>query len=172
MPPLDSSCVYAIRAVPDWSSKRFLAWQPTLTYPVLAASSSSTAPRQKLKTPMIAGSVCGGVMGIAWIIGFTIYFRKRYRRKILKRKIAEGKAVQKTKPSKIPDERIIVPPDPAILLGHRLPGENAFRDADDGEQEPNGDFTQHLNGTPSLRLDNAPYTSIPVASEEMLITRK
>ncbi|KAG6920266.1 hypothetical protein DXG01_005035 [Tephrocybe rancida] len=142
-------------------------WQPTPTYPIFqaaSASSSAVGPRQKLKTPLIAGSVCGGVMGLAWIIGFTIYFRKRYRRKMLKRKIAEGKAVQKAKPSKIPEERIIVPPDPAILLGHRLPGENAFREGNEAEQEQNPDSPQRLNGS-------APYTSRPAASEEMLIPR-
>lgn len=65
-------------------------------------------------------------MGIAWIIGFTIYFRKRYKRKKLNRQIAAGKAPPKKKPT-ISEQKVIVPPDPAVLLGHRLPGENAFR---------------------------------------------
>ncbi|GLB37651.1 hypothetical protein LshimejAT787_0407020 [Lyophyllum shimeji] len=109
-------------------------WHSAPAYPLFAAS-PSVAPRQKLKTPMIAGSVCGGVMGVAWIIGFTIYFRKRWKRKKLKRQIEAGKAVQKQKPSKIPEENVIVPPDPAILLGHRSPGEHAFRaDHDNGQQ--------------------------------------
>ncbi|KAG5339400.1 hypothetical protein C0989_004383 [Termitomyces sp. Mn162] len=143
----------------------------TPTYNIFAATavSSSVGPRQKLKTPMIAGSVCGGVMGIAWIIGFAIYFRKRYRRKVLKRRIAEGKAVQKAKPTKIPNERIIVPPDPAILLGHRLPEEIVFRDASHVDLQHSDYSRQRLNETP-LRMENTPYTSLPVTSEEMLIT--
>ncbi|KAG6900486.1 hypothetical protein C0993_009796 [Termitomyces sp. T159_Od127] len=125
--------------------------------------------RQKLKTPMIAGSVCGGIMGIAWIIGFAIYFRKRYRRKLLKQRIAEGKAIQKAKHPKIPDERVIVPPDPAILLGRRLPGEIAVSDDNHDDTQFNDQRRQYLIETP--RLKNTPYTSLPVASEEMLITQ-
>ncbi|KAG6813364.1 hypothetical protein H0H92_011630 [Tricholoma furcatifolium] len=122
----------------------------------------------KLKTPMIAGCVVGGAIGIAWIIGFTIYFRKRYRRKMLKRRIAQGKAVQKVKPSKIPDERVVVPPDPAILLGHRLPGEHAFRvDSEEHEQVDKGNYS---NG--NAETAHIPYTSVPTASEEMLISRE
>lgn len=68
-------------------------------------------------------------MGLAWIIGFTIYFVKRAKRKRLNRKIEAGEASPKPKKDpKIPDEKIIIPPDPAILLGHRLPGECAFKD--------------------------------------------
>lgn len=118
---------------------------------------------------MIAGSVCGGIMGIAWIIGFAIYFRKRYRRKLLKQKIAEGKAIQKAKHPKIPDERVIVPPDPAILLGHRLPGEIPFRDDNHVDPQFRDQCRQYLNGTLSPKLANTPYTRLPVASEEMLI---
>ncbi|KAG6903060.1 hypothetical protein C0995_006247 [Termitomyces sp. Mi166 len=124
---------------------------------------------EKLKTPMIAGSVCGGVMGVAWIIGFAIYFRKRYKRKMLKRKIVEGKAIQKVKSTKILDERVIVPPDPAILLGH-YPGEIVSMDDNHVDPRQNDQSRQHLNETPSPGLDNMPYTRLPVASEEMLIT--
>lgn len=99
-------------------------------------------------------------MGIAWIIGFTIYFRKRYKRKKLKRQIAAGKAVRKHKPSKIPEENIIIPPDPAILLGHRLPGEPASQ----GDNHNNRQHDQH-------RLpDGAP--PVMRTSEEMAIPPK
>jgi hypothetical protein len=76
---------------------------------------------------MIAGSVCGGLMGIAWIIGFSIYFYKRYKRKKFKRKVAAGLVAPKERKSTVPEKKIIMPPDPAILLGHRLPGESAFK---------------------------------------------
>jgi hypothetical protein len=88
----------------------------------------NTHLRKKALTPMIAGSVCGGLMGIAWIIGFSIYFYKRYKRKKLKRKVAAGLAAPKQKKYPETEKKIIIPPDPAILLGHRLPGEPAFKD--------------------------------------------
>jgi len=71
-------------------------------------------------TPMIAGSVCGGLMAIAWIIGFGIYFRKRYMRKLRNRGKLPPRDEKKSKEK--PEETIVIPQDPAILIGHR-PGE-------------------------------------------------
>ncbi|KAF9010570.1 hypothetical protein BDQ17DRAFT_1346454 [Cyathus striatus] len=67
-------------------------------------------------------------MGVAWIIGFAIYFRKRYQRKQRKRLAALGVPVPpKEKEAKdSSEERIIIPPDPAVLLGQHKPGEFAF----------------------------------------------
>lgn len=119
-------------------------------------------------------------MGIAWIIGFTIYFRKRYMRRKLKRKIAAGKATGKQKPSKIPEEKVIVPPDPAVLLGHRHPGERAFRDgkaSDFKHDERTGDSREHLNGIelesvkPPSSLNDIP-PAIPPAAQEKVISLK
>jgi hypothetical protein len=100
-------------------------------------------------TPIIAGSVCGGVMAIAYIVGFTIYFVKRRRRKERKRKLAASghdltpltlpttPTTPTTKKNKKPEEKIIVPPDPAIVLGLRRPGENAFGEpADNSANSP------------------------------------
>lgn len=85
--------------------------------------------RQKAKTPIIAGSVCGGVLGLAWIIGFTIYFMKRHKRKKLNKQIEAGEVGPEAKEEKkLPDEKIIIPPDPAVLYGHRQPGEKVFVD--------------------------------------------
>ncbi|KAF8894085.1 hypothetical protein BD779DRAFT_1669574 [Infundibulicybe gibba] len=92
----------------------------------VGSSEAASLKGQKAKTPIIAGSICGGVMGLAWIIGFAIYFTKRYRRKKLNRLVAAGKVPPETKEKKLPQEKIIIPPDPAILLGQRLPGEKAF----------------------------------------------
>jgi hypothetical protein len=75
----------------------------------------------KPKTPMIAGSVIGGIMGIAYIIGFTIYFVKRCKRKRLHRRIEAGKAEPKEQPK--PKEKFVIPPDPAVLLGLNKPGD-------------------------------------------------
>lgn len=64
-------------------------------------------------------------MGTAYIIGFSIYFYKRHRRKKLE---AEALAIGGTVPKKKkkPEEKVIIPPDPAIIQGQRVPGENAF----------------------------------------------
>jgi len=103
---------------------------PSSSWQVDAASSSEEASLNghKAKTPVIAGSVCGGLLGIAWIVGFTIYFIKRWKRKKRKAEEAAGVVPAKKKEPGKPGEKIIVPPDPAILLGHRRPGENAFLD--------------------------------------------
>ncbi|KAJ3724841.1 hypothetical protein C8R42DRAFT_462238 [Lentinula raphanica] len=86
---------------------------------VLDSTSSSTAAStsSKPKTPIIAGSVCGGVLGLAWIIGFAIYFRKRYKRKLRKRGKIPPLNVEQ--PKEEPPEKIVMPPDPALLTGHR-----------------------------------------------------
>jgi hypothetical protein len=53
-------------------------------------------------------------MGIAYIVGFTIYFIKRSKRKKLKKLIAAGEASPKPVPE--PKEKIVIPPDPAARL--------------------------------------------------------
>lgn len=65
-------------------------------------------------------------MGLAWLIGFVVYFRKRYQRKQRNRLIAQGKATPRPKDIAPPEEKIVIPPDPAVLLGQRQPGEMAF----------------------------------------------
>ncbi|KAJ6587170.1 hypothetical protein DFH09DRAFT_977729 [Mycena vulgaris] len=97
---------------------------PSASFGNILAQSSAAASSlhgQKAKTPMIAGSVIGGIMGIAYIIGFTIYFVKRCKRKRLNRRIEAGEAQPKEPP--VPKEKIVIPPDPAVLLGHNKPGD-------------------------------------------------
>jgi len=65
-------------------------------------------------------------MLIIWVIGFAVYFRKRIKRKERNRLIAAGKAQPREKDLELPKEKIVIPPDPAVLLGHRKPGEMAF----------------------------------------------
>ncbi|KAJ6625894.1 hypothetical protein B0H10DRAFT_2001248 [Mycena sp. CBHHK59/15] len=85
------------------------------------SAEASSLHGQKAKTPMLAGSIIGGIMGVAYIIGFTIYFVKRCKRKRLHRRIEAGKAEPKQEPE--PKERIVIPPDPAVLLGRNKPGD-------------------------------------------------
>jgi len=63
---------------------------------------------------------------IAWTFGVIVYIRKRYNRKQRKRLIAEGKAQPREKDLKILQEKVVIPPDPAVLLGHRKAGEMVF----------------------------------------------
>ena len=62
-------------------------------------------------------------MFLAWTIALTIYFRKRYRRRERRRLVAVGKATPKETDLDIPHENVIIPPDPAVLLGQCKPGE-------------------------------------------------
>lgn len=87
---------------------------------------------QKAKTPMLAGAICGSLMGFAWLVGFTIYFRKRYKRKLRKRAIEAGKREAK-KSKEEPQEKTIIPPDPALLMGYKA-GERYVRGK--GELQP------------------------------------
>jgi len=94
--------------------------------PRAAEPSPSAAPGEKFLTPIIAGSICGGVLFILWGIGFAVYFKKRYRRKQRNRLIAAGKAEPRPKDLEVPKEKIVIPPDPAVLLGQHQPGEILF----------------------------------------------
>jgi hypothetical protein len=62
------------------------------------------------KTPIIAGTICGTVMLVAWVIGFTIYCRKRRRRNRL---LAEERNLDE---ADIPPEGILSPtPDKSTI---------------------------------------------------------
>ncbi|KIY74322.1 hypothetical protein CYLTODRAFT_448083 [Cylindrobasidium torrendii FP15055 ss-10] len=119
----------------------------TPTYDVFRQVSSSEAAAlhgQAAKTPLIAGSVCGGLMGIAWIIGFTIYFVKRARRKKLKRAVEAGTVTPdslKGKHShepKTPKGEYVIPPDPAVLFAQKKPGEHAFPEREERHHAKRG----------------------------------
>lgn len=62
-------------------------------------------------------------MFLAWTIALTIYCRKRNRRRERRRLVAAGKATPKETDLDIPKENVIIPPDPAVLLGQCEPGE-------------------------------------------------
>ncbi|KAH8828266.1 hypothetical protein DL96DRAFT_1709550 [Flagelloscypha sp. PMI_526] len=86
-----------------------------------AASSEAIALQGKpARTPMLAGAICGSVMGAAWIIGFSIYFYKRYRRR--KRRLAGEEPVQEKEMLKEP---LVIPQDPAVTSGLYKPGQTA-----------------------------------------------
>ncbi|KAG0698139.1 hypothetical protein DFH29DRAFT_1003109 [Suillus ampliporus] len=76
------------------------------------SSEAASLNGHKALTPIIAGSVCGGVLGVAWIVGFIWYLLKRRKRRNLNP--PEGT---------VETERYIIPPDPAILQGDKKPDE-------------------------------------------------
>ncbi len=91
-------------------------------------------------------------MAIAWIIGFTVYFIKRSKRKKLKRAVEAGiKAPKPPKEPKAVEEPIIMPPDPAVLFGQRQPGEHAFADKHKGNasREDSHHHSRHHSHNPS-----------------------
>ncbi|TCD60734.1 hypothetical protein EIP91_009617 [Steccherinum ochraceum] len=109
------------------------AMPPSPTVQALDESSSAWAALHghKAKTPMISGIVSGGAVGLAWIIGFIVYFFKRHRRE--KRALARGYRGHREMldPPKKP-EAFIIPPDPAIVQGQLEPGDRA----EDGPGQP------------------------------------
>ncbi|KAJ8077211.1 hypothetical protein AAF712_004105 [Marasmius tenuissimus] len=159
---------------------------PTPVFHVHAVSSSEAASLngQKAKTPIIAGVVCGVVMGLAWIIGLFIYIRKRRRHKLRKRAAeAEGKNLEEMKAAKgsEPPEKIIIPrtlqfvvstalhsylvvlADPAVLLGHGKPGDYVLPEPDHekGDTHPRPSLQGHESepGLPVHRHDFAPASA-------------
>jgi len=84
-------------------------------------SESASLQGHKAKTPIIAGSVCGSLLFLAWSIGLIYYLMRRRRKKLRAIQVAAG--VLPPKPVPQPTEKYIIPPDPAVVLGQRQPGE-------------------------------------------------
>jgi len=106
-------------------------------------------------------------MVIAWIIGFAIYFRKRYNRKLRNRAIAAGEAEPRPKDLEQPKEKVIIPPDPAVLLGQRQPGEHVFPERSKSHHSSEGKIHRmiYANGR-GKSIDG--YAHQPGESRELL----
>jgi hypothetical protein len=92
-------------------------------------------------TPIIAGSVCGSLLVVAWAVGLIIYLVKQQRKR--KRRAAGLEDPGETDPDR-PSEKVIIPPDPALAGGknwvgveteHRN-GEESGDRADGGQESP------------------------------------
>lgn len=68
------------------------------------------------KTPMIAGIVSGSCVGLAWFIGFIIYFYKRHRREKRARALGFRNHREMLDPPK-KQEAFIIPPRPSHHRG-------------------------------------------------------
>jgi len=129
------------------------------------SSAAAALGGKRALTPIIAGSICGGLMLIIWIIGFAVYFRKRAKRKERNRLIAAGKAQPREKDLEALKQKVIIPPDPAVLLGHRKPGEMVFPERQKSKDRhmhwPHNKSHSHpkFNGDTSVLLRDIPSTT-------------
>ncbi|KZT21439.1 hypothetical protein NEOLEDRAFT_1139556 [Neolentinus lepideus HHB14362 ss-1] len=78
-------------------------------------SESAALHGHKAKTPIIAGAVSGSCVGLAWIIGVSIYIYKRQRRRARAR--AKGLKSHRDLEEPVADveSQYIIPPDPAVV---------------------------------------------------------
>lgn len=100
-------------------------------------------------------------MFVAWTIGFTIYFRKRYKRRERHRLVAAGRATPKETDLDILRENVIIPPDPAILLGQCKPGEVMIPDP----QNSRYTFSQLLPAHRGFRQEK--HRDAPIVTEKI-----
>lgn len=85
-------------------------------------------PRQKAKTPIIAGSVSGACVLLAWTIGFIVFFVRRRRQKQRAKELGFKSHRDIIDFAPVPNPTtFIIPPDPA-LVGPRKSYEKHARD--------------------------------------------
>lgn len=84
--------------------------------------SSHFFPRHRAKTPIIAGSICGFFLILGWTVALISCLVRRRKEKIRDKKVAAG--LKAPRPVVQPPEKYIIPPDPAVVLGQRQPGEH------------------------------------------------
>jgi len=88
------------------------------------AETSSEAASLKghlAKTPIIAGTICGFFLVLGWTLSLISCLVRQRREKIREKKVAAG--LKSPRPVIPPPEKYIIPPDPAVVLGQRQPGE-------------------------------------------------
>lgn len=75
---------------------------------------------QKALTPIIAGSIAGTCVGVAWIIAAFVAIAKYRRKRRHYKKVGKPDPVQEASKGHAP---FILPPDPAVVEGQHAPGE-------------------------------------------------
>ena len=98
---------------------------------------------------MISGAVSGGTIGLLWIIGLLIYIYRRYRVHQQVRSAGLRNHRELDIPPAKP-EAFILPPDPAIIQGFRVPGERVV--PDDPRAKGNGK-PKHVRTVPLTRSE-------------------
>ncbi|KAI0297125.1 hypothetical protein BC826DRAFT_174966 [Russula brevipes] len=78
------------------------------------------------KTPIISAIVSSSAVIAIWTLVFLGWLWKQYKKRVrAKRRAARGLPPKVKKPKK-PLPTFIVPPDPAVIMGQRAPGERAI----------------------------------------------
>ncbi|KAF9653799.1 hypothetical protein BDM02DRAFT_3182254 [Thelephora ganbajun] len=117
---------------------------------------------EKAKTPIIAGSVSGACVLLAWTIGFIVFFVRR-RRQIRRAKEAGFKSHRDIIDFvPIPNAMtFIIPPDPA-LVGSRKSHDNHIRDLEQqGQLQKSPVSETHLRGTDQPERETTPSPEGP-----------
>lgn len=109
---------------------------------------------------MISGCISGGLVGIAWIIGFIIYFYKRVRREHRARALGFRGHREMLDPPKKP-VAFIIPPDPAIVESGMIPGERIYDDPTWKEESP-----KHAKTFPLSNFDTSSTSKVSTAGEQ------
>ncbi|KAI0930189.1 hypothetical protein AcW1_008943 [Taiwanofungus camphoratus] len=101
---------------------------PTSTYLAESPTGSIVSPKSgdRFLTPMVSGAVTGGLIGIAWIVGGIIYLWNLWKSSRQARAAGLRSRRQLLVPPPKPDA-FIIPPDPAIIQGAKVPGEEVLR---------------------------------------------
>ncbi|KLO14626.1 hypothetical protein SCHPADRAFT_903159 [Schizopora paradoxa] len=129
---------------------------------VARAESSSEAAAlpngEKALTPIIAGSISGSIIGVAWIVAVVYALVKRHRRKKRYKKAGRPDlAHEQPRP-----DAFIVPPDPAVVMGERTPGERVYvgRNKKKGAKElaKMKEKEKLINGEPATTESNVDHT--------------
>lgn len=135
--------------------------EPTLTLVAFAVSSSEAAALpngEKALTPIIAGTISGTCVAVAWAIAAVVAIvRRRRRRKRFKKAGRLDLVDENPKP-----QAFIVPPDPAVVQGQRLPGEHAFAEKQNskGKQKVDEQLPQRANTYPPNHAGSHESTSL------------
>jgi len=72
---------------------------------------------------MIAGSICAVLLVIGWSVALISYLVQRMQKKTRTKKVAAGIKLPNKPLPQLP-RKYIIPPDPAVVLGQRQPGEH------------------------------------------------
>jgi hypothetical protein len=103
---------------------------------------------------------------LAWVVSFIVWLYKQRKKKKYRKKVAAGLATPKPAEAEAPKEKIVIPPDPAVVLGQRSPGEYAFPDKHQTPSRGNSVPLSDVNGTPRrTSTEQQGPSSLPVVSQ-------
>ncbi|KZT10668.1 uncharacterized protein LAESUDRAFT_644145 [Laetiporus sulphureus 93-53] len=121
-------------------------------------------------TPMISGTVTGGIIGLMWIVGLLLHFYRRWRghQAVRSAGLRNHRELDILPPK---PEVYIIPPDPAIIEGKCAPGERVIFDDPkaDADGAPRHVKTVPFAQTEKTRKQKAMEVSEALNSTELRI---